>query len=93
MADVPPTAFVPAPGDTTTTLIQLPTAPAAPGAPPVNNLVAPQVTTTFLADIKTAIADNNKANTPGATALPTPPDNFHFTDLTVGVSGTIRQVM
>jgi len=78
---------VPVPGDATTTLIQL---PPAPGAPPViNNLVAPQVATTFLADIKTAIADNDKANTPGATALPTPPDNFHFTDLTVGVSGTI----
>lgn len=81
MADIPPTAFVPVPGQANTTLVQI-SGPAtlAPALAPAAPLATP-----FIPTIQTAIADNDAANTPGTTALP-PPNNFQFTDLTVNVS-------
>ena len=54
---------------------------------PMQNLVAPPAgpINTIAATIQLAIADNAKTNTPGSTPLPLP-NNFGFTDLSVGVS-------
>lgn len=86
--NVPATQFTPVPtttpGQPVTDILNL--SPVKQGLVPN---VAPAVDANAItATIRTAIADDKAASTPGHTAAPAP-DNFHFTDLTVNVSGSV----